>query len=144
MPSSRFAHHVVIDSDPEAVWEALQDAETWAMLGPVEEVSNATHDDGVLTSYRWAAKAGPRHIKGTAKTVEAVQPELMKLALDAGEVHGDLTAAVAEEDDGTGLTVTLFIKANGMLSTIFWDVISGTIGGAMPDQIEAFAARMSE
>ena len=67
----------------------------------------------------------------------------MRIRLDAGEVKGQLVAALDEAAEGTSLSVTLEIRGDGLLSSVFWDVISGAIGGALPGQIENFATRMS-
>ncbi len=128
------------------LWERLQDANTYANIGPVEEVWDAEHDEnGILQRYTWSTTVGRKPYEGSARTVEADNPHYLKMDLDAGEVAGSLaTALEAVTDDVTNLAVTLEIVSKGTLSTLFFPVISDAVGRGLPEQVEAFAVAIAE
>jgi uncharacterized protein YndB with AHSA1/START domain len=142
MPSSRFEHTATAAAPPDRVWAALQEADTWAGIGPIERVWDAVHRDGMLAGYRWSTNAAGRRWEGSARTIEAVPGESITLALHSPEVNGSLTAALAADgEDGTTVTVTLHAESVGLLSTMFWGAVAGAIGNGFPGHVEEFAAR---
>jgi carbon monoxide dehydrogenase subunit G len=142
MASGTFAHTVTVDIEPDDVWGALQRAETWAGIGPIDEVWDAEHAaDGSLRSYRWRADAAGRRWEGTAVTSDADPPDTMSMALETAEMRGTITVAV-EGRGPAAVTVTLEAEATGMLAALFWGVISAAISRGLPQQVEEFAARL--
>jgi hypothetical protein len=122
------------------VWQRLQEPDTWANIGPINEVWDAEHDDsGALVRYRWSTTVGLRGYRGTAATEVADSPRLMRLALDGGEIVGTLTARLSPNGAGTGLEVTLEIVSRGALSTLFFPVVADVVGRGLPEQVERFA-----
>ncbi len=137
---AQFDHTVAMRSSRRRVWGALQDPDTWAALGPITAVWGAEFaDDGHLAGFRWSAD-GPRKIEGSAATLQALEPELMVMSLDASEVVGTLTTELQPNGQGTMLTVVLSVEAKGMLATLFFSVISEALGRGLPGQVEGFAA----
>ena len=134
MPDASFTTDAVVSRSTAEVWDRLQDAQTWSNIGPVEEVWDAEHDaDGHLTRYRWSTTVGPRKYRGRADVVEADPGRMMALDLDAVEVAGRLTTVLSENGDGsTHLEVTLLVEAKGMLSTMFFPVVSDAVGRGLP------------
>jgi hypothetical protein len=128
------------------VWKRLQDADTYANIGPVEKVWDPVHDDdGVLQQYTWSTTVGRKPYEGSARTVEAHNPSYLKMDLDAGEVAGSLaTALEAVTDEVTNLAVTLEIISKGTLSTLFFPVISDAVGRGLPEQVETFAGAIDQ
>lgn len=142
MASGRFTHTVTVAADPPAIWSALQRAETWAGIGPIDEVRDARHDaGGALRSYRWSADAAGRRWEGTATTTEAIPSERMTMALETTEMRGTITVSV-QAGGPSAVTVTLDAETTGMLATLFWGVISTAIKHGLPGQVEGFAARL--
>ena len=66
MPSDSFSHTTTVSASPDAVYSSLQDPDTWKGIGPIDEVWDATHDDGRLASFRWSARAAGRSWAGNA------------------------------------------------------------------------------
>ena len=142
MPRASFTHQVTVSRPADEIWDQLQVAETWSNIGPVEEVWDAEHsDEGHLERYRWSTTVGPRSYRGRANVIASEPGHLMRLDLDATEVVGTLTTRLAENgDSATHLEVTLEIESRGMLSTMFFPIVSETVGRGLPMQVEGFAA----
>jgi carbon monoxide dehydrogenase subunit G len=140
MPKTRFTHHAVAAAPAHIVWQRLQDAATWAAIGPVEEVWDPRHDDdGTLRSYRWKTVVGPRAYLGSATVVASEPDRRMALHLDGSEITGDLVAELTPDGDtGTTMTVTLAIESVGVLSTLFFPVVADAVGRGLPAQVDAF------
>ncbi len=143
MPAASFTHAADTSSPPEQVWQRLQRAETWANIGPVDEVWDPVHDGDALRGYRWSATVGPTKYRGTARVVESAPPERMRLELDAREMAGELVADIIPNGDAaTRITVTLRVESRGMLSTLFFPVVSEAVGNGLPAQVDRFAASL--
>lgn len=142
MPRAQFTHHVQLPISPPEAWELLQEPDTWASLGPVERVWDPRHEDGILCRYHWQAQAGPRVITGEAKTRQAVEPELMVVDLDAGEVTGLVTVELAKNGKGTNLGVFLTMETTSLLMSVVFPLMSDVIGREFPGQVDAFAERV--
>ena len=144
MPSATFTHQSTARASTADVWETLQEATTWANIGPVEEVWGAVHsDEGHLTSFQWSTTVAARRYPGTA-TVASAEPEArLLLELDAREVAGSLEAKLEANGDGTTVVaVTLWVTSRGTLSTLFFPVVSEAISKGLPAQVERFAGSL--
>ena len=138
MPDT-FSHTVAIAASPSDVWTALQRAETWKNIGPIEEVWDAAHDDaGLLTGYRWSAHAAGRTWNGRARTTESEPEERFRLTLDSSEIHG----AISVDIEVGEITVSMEAAPKGLLATMFWGTIRGALERGLPAQVEAFAAAL--
>jgi carbon monoxide dehydrogenase subunit G len=141
MPEASFSHTATVLRPRRDVWDRLQDARTWSEIGPVDEVWDPAHDEyGSLLSYRWSTTVGPRRYEGTARRIDGHAPDRMSLALDGGEISGVLTtqlAALSERE--TQITVDLSIQPHGLLSIMFFGVVSDVVGRGLPTQVEHFA-----
>ena len=120
------------------VW---QDPETWKGVGPIDDVWDATHDDDLLASFRWSARAAGRSWEGTAARVADTHAPSMSLVLDSPEVAGRITIDLAANGEGTDLTVTLVARSKGLLAGMFWGVISDALGSGLPGQVDEFGSR---
>ena len=113
----------------------MQDASTWAGIGPVDDVWDAAHDeDGALQSFRWSAHVGPTKYKGSAKVTIAAEPHHMKLHLDSSELTGALIADIDEEDPA--LVVTLEVASKGAMASMFFPIIAEAIGRGLPQRLD--------
>ena len=141
MPRATFSHQAVTDASVDEVWQRLQLAETWANIGPVEDVvESVSRDDGQLESFVWTTTVAMKHYTGTAAVSDAVYGERMTLDLDAREVAGTLETHLAPNGNGTTIvTVTLEVVSRGTLSTLFFPVVSEAIARGLPTQVDEFA-----
>lgn len=143
MPNATFTHTARTERPVGEVWEALQREQTWAEIGPVDEVWSPVVVDGTLRSFAWRTTVGPTSYTGSA-TVRLAEPNRrMQLDLDASEIAGTLTADLDDAPgNGTAVTVTLEVSARGMLSTLFFPVVAEAIGSGLPRQVDHFAAAL--
>ena len=141
MPRATFTHQAVANAPVEAVWSSLQDADTWANIGPVEDVSDPELDEtGHLESFRWSTTVAMKRYLGSAEVTEMEPGERMTLELDAREVTGSLQAQLEPNgNDTTIVTITLEVVSRGTLSTLFFPVVSETVAKGLPAQVEQFA-----
>lgn len=145
MPRATFTHQATANAPIDSVWNSLQDAQTWANIGPVEDVVDPDVDEnGQLQSFRWSATVAMKRYPGTAEVTSADPGTRMVLALDAREVAGSLETQLAPNGDGTTIvTVTLEVVSRGTLSTLFFPVVSETIANGLPAQVDEFAELLS-
>jgi len=134
-------HKATAAAPQDDVWTALQRAETWADIGPVENIRDPEVDEtGRLCSFRWSASVASKKYPATARVVGATMNERMVLELDAGEVTGCLDARLEPNGDGTTVvTVTLEVISRGTLSTLFFPIVSEAIAKGLPTQVDRFA-----
>jgi len=138
MPSASFSHRVAINASPEAVWARLQEAEAWAAIGPIDEVWGARHDsEGALQAFQWSTRAAGRSFKGTASTSQSILDERMVVDLVTSEVVG---AVDVELGDGA-LEVTMSLRSVGLLATVFFGVVSDSVGAGLGGHVDQFAAQ---
>jgi len=144
MPRASFTHSVQISAGAANVWGALQDATTWAGIGPVDEVWGASHDTaGGLKGFQWSAHVGPTRYMGSAEVAIAEAPHHMKLSLTSSELTGSLIADI-EEGDEPWLAVTLEVVSKGTMASLFFPIIAEAVGRGLPQQVERFAATLSQ
>ncbi|HSM01473.1 MAG TPA: SRPBCC family protein [Acidimicrobiia bacterium] len=135
MPDT-FSHTAPVAAARDRVWDALQNAETWSNIGPIDEVWDAEHDeDGALTGYRWSARAAGRTWKGTATTARMTPGEHMRLDLTSTEIVGAITVELHDHQ----VIVSMEASPRGMLATMFWGAVRGALEQGLPGQVEAFA-----
>ncbi len=141
MPSETFSHSVSVDAAPSIAWAALQNPETWSAIGPVSAVSNPVYNgDGTLTSFDWVADLGGKKYDGSAQGGDYALNQRFTLTLDTSEIAGDIVATIAEEHDGSRVTVQITFRTKGMLSAIFFPAIKQALASGFPQQIEDLAA----
>jgi len=69
----------------------------------------------------------------------------MVLEVDASEVSGTIAVQLEEPKPRTTIvSARLVLEAHGVLSSIFFPIVSQAIGEGLPAQLEAFARRFTE
>ncbi|HKZ28122.1 MAG TPA: SRPBCC family protein [Acidimicrobiia bacterium] len=144
MAPDRFTHTVHVNAPPERAWTILQEPETWGGIAGVQRVFDASHHpDGTLRSYRFLAQAGMKPYEGSARTVQADAPVLMVVTVDAAEIEGTITTELQPSNPhGTDMTVSLGIRARGILASLFLPIVSQAIGSGFSRQIDEIARRI--
>jgi carbon monoxide dehydrogenase subunit G len=142
MPTERFAYTTDTGSPPGRVWEGLQDPETWAAVGGVDQVFDAAFDHAGLAGYRFYATAGGRRHEGRAHRLAHNRPREMAMEIETPELSGVIDITIEPMGDGSRLHVELVIKSRGFFSTMFFPVIAAAIGTGLGRNVEAFLARL--
>lgn len=141
MPSATFSHTVAVDATPDQAWAALQNPETWQIIGPVSSVSNpAFRDDGTLASFDWIADVGGKKYDGSAVGGDYTLDERFTMALETSEIGGDIVATVAASNPRTDVTIEITFRTKGMLSAMFFPAIKSALASGFPKQVEDIAA----
>lgn len=140
MPSETFVHSAVAAAVPAAILGALERAETWRGIGPIDEVWDETHaGDGTLTGFRWSARAAGKSWEGTAARA-ASKESTLAFDLDASEITGTITVSVvAENDSHSTISVQLAAQSRGVLAGMFWGVVADALRSGLARQVEEFA-----
>lgn len=141
MPAESFTHITVTDASTDQVHAALERADTWKGIGPIDSVWDATHADGRLTGFSWSARAAGKSWEGTATRLDSPN---VAFDLVASEVEGDIHVNTEEGAVGTQISVTLEARSRGILAGMFWGVIADALRQGFPSQVEEFAAGLND
>ena len=143
-PSATFQHNITIDAPPDEVWDRLQDPHVWNSIGPVQNLWDPVVEDGVLTGFRWSTDIGGVVYKGTGTATVRERPDAYQLVLDTTEMAGTITVELSQGNPGgTIVDVALELRSKGLLSSMFFPVLSRAIGDGFTDQVDDMAAQLS-
>lgn len=143
MPSATYRHTVTIDAAPEQVWDGLQEPDIWSSLGPVQNVWDPVVNDGVLDGFRWSTEIGGVVYNGTGRATVQERPDEYELVLDTSEMSGTITVVLSPANPGgTDATVTVELRSKGLLSSMFFPLVSRAVGDGLADQVQGMAARL--
>ena len=140
MAQATFSHTVNVAVSNQEAWDALQDHNTWAGIGPVSSVSNPVlQDDGVLKSFDWVADVGSKAYDGTAWVNGYDKISRYELTMDSSEIAGDVVATLEPVDDTCDVTIEITFRTKGILSAMFFPAIKSALASGFPQQIEDLA-----
>lgn len=135
MPSDTFAHSTTVAAKPEEVRAALERAETWSGIGPIDEVTDPVFAGDRLAGFGWNARAAGRTWKGSAVREDA---DTVRFRLDSSEIAGVIDVDVQPDAKGSRVTVTLQAKSKGFLSGMFWGVVADALRTGLARQVDEF------
>jgi hypothetical protein len=141
VPSDTFSHAVTIPTDRAVIGAALEQADTWKGLGPIDTVWDARFEGERLAGFRWSARAAGKTFEGTADRIGIEEVEPMRLNLESSDVTGTITVDLATEGAGSTMTVTMTVQSKSFMAGMFWGIISDALRTGLPDQVDAFAAQ---
>ena len=140
MAQATFSHTVAVTVSNQEAWDALQNPQTWAGIGPISSVSNpVTQSDGVLKSFDWVAMVGSKAYDGKAWVTGYDLMSRYELTMDSSEIAGDVIATITPSDDGCDVTIEITFRTKGMLSAMFFPAIKSALASGFPQQIEDLA-----
>ena len=144
MPAVTFHNTIKVGAPADQVWDRLQEPDIWRSVGPVQELWDPVIEDGVLAGFQWSTNIGGIVYKGTGTATIQDRPDQYQLVLDTSEMAGTITVDLSKgSEGGTIVDVTLELRSKGLLSSMFFPVVSRAIGGGLPDQVEDMAAQLS-
>lgn len=141
MPSQTFTHRSTSSAPVDEVWAALDRPETWEAIGGVDRVFDPKVDsDGRLQGFSFETLAGGKLYLGVATPDRRVEGEIIAWKVTTSEMRGITSVEVANDGDGTLITVVLEVQSAGFLSSMFFPVIAKAIGSGLPRSVDEFAA----
>ena len=144
MPKQTFTHQALTSAPIEEVWEALQLPATWEAIPGVDKVVDPIVDEaGALRGFSFQSVAAGRPYVGKATPAGRVEGESMNWDIVTTELKGALAVRIAPGGTGTQVEVTLAMESIGMLSSMFFPVITSALGSGFPRAVEEFAAGLS-
>lgn len=145
MPKDTFTHSAGAAAPRNRVWKALDSPTTWEGIGGVDRVIDPVIDDqGRLRGFSFETTVGGRAYRGRATPRERIETEKMSWDIDAGEIKGTTAVHLAGGADDTMVTVTLDVESAGILSSLFFPMISSAIGNGLPGAVEDFAKSLAD
>ena len=140
MAQATFSHTVNVAVSNQKAWDALQDHNTWANIGPVSSVSNPVNQsDGVLTSFDWVADVGSKAYDGKAWVTDYDMLSRYDVTMDSSEIAGDVVATITPVGDTCDVTIEITFRTKGMLSAMFFPAIKAALSSGFPQQVEDLA-----
>lgn len=143
MPTQTFTQTASTFASPKEVWIALQKPQTWEAIPGVDRVFDPVIDSvGALRGFSFESVAAGKTYLGQATPADRVEGESMTWNIKTSEVNGVLSVEIAPSETGSDLTVTLSVESLGILSSMFFPVIAGSIGSGFPEAVKGFAASL--
>ena len=99
----------------------------------------------MLTGFQWSTDIGGVVYDGTGTAVGHERPNRYELVLNTSEVGGSIAVDLTERDNGngTGIDVEVELRSKGLLSSMFFPIVSRAVGDGLPDQVQDLAARLN-
>jgi hypothetical protein len=139
--SQSFSHTASFASSTETAWSALQQAETWAAIGGVDDISGVrTDDDGHLRGYAFAATVAGKRYPGRAHVVSTDPGRRMVMEIDTSELTGTIAVTIDEAAHSGTVTVDMKVSSRSFLGSMVFPLIAAAIGSGLRSNVEAFAA----
>ena len=143
MPAATFHDTIKVDAPASQVWDRLQEPDIWRSVGPVQNLWDPVIENGVLTGFRWSTDISGVVYQGTGTATIQDRPDQYQLVLETSEMAGTITVDLSEGNPGgTIVDVTLELHSRGLLSSMFFPVVSRAIGGGLPDQVADMAVAL--
>jgi hypothetical protein len=144
VPSQTFQHAATSPLTIDSVWEALERPRTWESVPGVDRVIDPVFDSsGELKGFSFESVVGGKRYVGRASPAGRDHHRLMAWDIDTSEMRGTITVGLSPAEDGTRVYVKLSVEAVGTLASLFFPIISPTIGGGFAVTVEDFVRGMS-
>ena len=141
MPSETFTHRATAAAGIQEVWAALDQPSTWESIQGIDRVTDPEVDaDGRLQGFSFDSVVAGTAYRGTATPALREEGRLMAWEIENSEITGRIEVLLGDLGERTQLDVTLEAASKGMLSSMFFPVISKAIGNGFPRSVDEFAA----
>lgn len=143
MPNETLSRTASSPASTSEVWDSLQSPQTWEGIPGVDEVIEPRHDEkGQLTGFDFASRVGNKTYRGRATRAAGVEGQSMAWDVITPELVGSLAVSIQGGLGGTEVTVTLTFASVGMMSSMFFPVIAGSMGSEFPAAVDRFAKEL--
>ena len=141
MPSETFTHSAVAPATVGAVWAEFDKPSTWENIGGIDRVVDPVIDsEGRLQAFSFDSVVAGKAYRGTATSAGRDEGSMISWNIENSEISGRIQVEVVALDAGAQIDVSLTMASKGMLSSMFFGVISKTVGEGLPRSVEEFAA----
>jgi hypothetical protein len=124
----------------DRVWSALQRPETWEGVAGVDRVHDPVIDhNGALRGFAFESVVAGKKYLGQAIPSGREEGRVIAWNIETSDVAGVITVSLNDANPGTQVDVSLYVESKGMLSGVFFPLISTTIGNGFPKSVENFA-----
>ena len=140
MPAENFQHTATTIANREQVWAALQQPETWEGVPGVDHVHDPVIDhNGALRGFSFESVVAGKKFLGRAIPAGRDEGRVMSWNVETPDLAGTITVQLDDATLGTNVAVSLYVESRGVLSSVFFPLISSTIGTGFPQTVESFA-----
>jgi len=141
VPSETFTHTAVAQAPTDSVWAALDLPSTWESIGGIDKVVDPIVDsDGRLQGFSFDSIVAGKSYRGEATPAGRDEGRLIGWDIQNSEIAGTITVVLSPDAEETNINVTLGVESRGLLSGMFFSVVSKTIGSGLPRSVDEFAA----
>ena len=141
MPIDTFTHQAKTGAAPSAVWEALQQADTWAAIAGVNRVEDVRFNNGSgLAGFRFLVNIAGVDYRGTVNRTSAVNERQMVMSIESSQLRGLIGVELHPEEPGTQVKVSMSMRPRGFLSQMVFPAISKAVAGGFDEAVERFVA----
>lgn len=141
MPSETFSHTTVAFASIDDVWTALDRPQTWESIGGIDRVVDPVIDSqGRLQRFSFDSMVAGKPYRGEATPAGREERQLMAWNIVNSEVAGVISVQLSDSDANTTIKVDLTVESRGLLASMFFAVVSKTIGDGLPRSVDEFAA----
>lgn len=118
--------------------------ETWNAIAGVDRVHEPSIDqDGRLRGFKFDTVVGGKAYEGTASPHARVEGETMSWNIGNSQIKGVIDVGLSDSPNGTLLSVAIDIEPIGILSSMFFGVISKTIREGLPRTVNEMAGKLA-
>ena len=143
----------------------LQRPQSWARIGGVRDVQQATFDaSGNISGYRFTVALGGNLHGGTA-TRSAITPgRRVAMVIDTDQLGGEIDVELEPQDEAEGqgpppieaegegpppidksaVTVAMTVHSKGFMASMLFPMITGAIASSFNEEVERFASGLAE
>lgn len=144
MPSQSYQHSTIAGAPAVEVWAALDHPKSWELIPGVDRVIDPVVDhEGRLRGFDFESRVAGKAYRGRATPAGREEGKMIAWEITTPELEGKVMVALDGHDDGTRVYVTLRVQSVGMLGSLFFGVISNSIGDGFAATVEEFAAGLA-
>jgi carbon monoxide dehydrogenase subunit G len=100
-------------------------------------------EQGRLRGFSFDTIAGGRKFVGKATPRQREESRVMSWQIENSELRGSITVELSPQGSETNVSATLKVESVGLISGMFFPVITAAIGNGFPASVDGFAARLS-
>jgi hypothetical protein len=123
----------------------LNEPRSWESISGVDRILDSIVDqEGQLRGFSFESVAAGKKYLGRATPAGREPERMLAWDIETSEIRGRIIVSLAGAGEGTRVDVTLRMESVGVLSSVFFPVITAAIEDGFPRSVDEFAAHLSE